>query len=221
MHTTTSPQTPQPGNSTSRTSKKGVAVGLTAGLVGGSLAGLMLGLPGLTSAASDIGATPAAAAVVQQTDEPATDVPAADAPVERGERLRELLQALVDDGTLTSDQADSVTTHLIENRPERGDRGDRGGHGRRGPGTHFGSGVLADVFGIEADDLREQLRSGSTLAEIAEANGVETSAVIDALVGQAEERINAAVDAGRFTADEGAEKLAEIETRITDKINGN
>ena len=70
------------------------------------------------------------------------------------------------------------------------------------------------------DDLREQLRSGSTLAEIAAANGVEASALIDALVSQAEERINAAVDAERITAEEAAEKLAEVETRITDKING-
>jgi hypothetical protein len=38
---------------------------------------------------------------------------------------------------------------------------------------------------------------------------------------EAEERLNAAVEAERMTADEAAEKLTEIETGITDKINGN
>jgi polyhydroxyalkanoate synthesis regulator phasin len=216
MNNTISPQPAPP-----RTSKKGVALGLTAGLVGGSIAGLMLGMPGLSSAAVDDGANAAPAAVVQQVDDPAVDGPAVDAPAERGERLREVLEALVDDGTLTAGQADAVTAHLIENRPERGDRRHRGDHGNRGPGHIVRSEVLAELLGIEADDLREQLRSGSTLAEIAAANGVETSAVIDALVAQAEERINAAVDAERITADEGAARLAEIETRISDKINGN
>ena len=45
--------------------------------------------------------------------------------------------------------------------------------------------------------------------------------MIAALVTQAEERINTAVEAERITAEEVAEKLAKIETRITDKINGN
>jgi polyhydroxyalkanoate synthesis regulator phasin len=199
----------------SRTSKKSVAAGLTAGLVGGSLAGFVLGVPGLSSAAADDSAA-APAAVVQQADDSAID--AETAPVERGEQLREALQALVDDGTLTAGQADSVTTHLVENRPERGERGD---HSRRGPGKFARSEVLTDLLGIDASELREQLRSGSTLAEVAVANGVETSALIDALVTQAAERIDAAVEADRITAEEAAEKLAEIETRIADKINGN
>ena len=81
--------------------------------------------------------------------------------------------------------------------------------------------MLTELLGVGADELREELRAGSTLAEIAAANGVETSAVIAALVTQAEERINTAVEAERITAEEVAEKLAKIETRITDKINGN
>lgn len=203
---------PQP-----RTSKKGVAVGLTAGLVGGSLAGLLLAMPGLSSAAAD-DSVAASVAVVQQADDLVVD-PAVDAAP--GERLRGTLQALVDDGTLTSEQADSVTTHLMENRPDHGDRGDRGDRGRRGPGKFARSEVLTDLLGIDAAELREQLRSGSTLAEVAAANGVETSVLIDALVAQAEERMDAAVEAERITAEEAAEKLAEIETRIADKINGN
>jgi len=213
MNNTVSTQSQQP-----RSSKKGLAIGLTAGLVGGSLAGLVLGVPGLSSAADDDGTPPAApAALVQQVD----DTVGEDMQANSGERLRDALQPLVVDGTLTADQADAVATHLVENRPERGDRGDRGNHGRRGPGKFARSEVLTELLGVGADELREELRAGSTLAEIAAANGVETSAVIAALVTQAEERINTAVEAERITAEEVAEKLAKIETRITDKINGN
>ncbi|WP_394939185.1 hypothetical protein [uncultured Ilumatobacter sp.] len=213
MNNTVSPQAQQP-----RSSKKGLAIGLTAGLVGGSLAGLVLGVPGLSSAADDDDTSPAApAALVQQVD----DTVGEGTQTNPGERLRDALQPLVVDGTLTASQADSVATHLVENRPERGDRGDRGNHGRRGPGKFARSEVLTELLGVGADELREELRAGSTLAEIAAANGVETSAVIAALVTQAEERINTAVEAERITAEEVAEKLAKIETRITDKINGN
>ena len=213
MNNTVSPQAQPP-----RSSKKGLAIGLTAGLVGGSLAGLVLGVPGLSSAADDDDTSPAApAALVQQVD----DTVGEGTQTNPGERLRDALQPLVVDGTLTASQADSVATHLVENRPERGDRGDRGNHGRRGPGKFARSEVLTELLGVGADELREELRAGSTLAEIAAANGVETSAVIAALVTQAEERINTAVEAERITAEEVAEKLAKIETRITDKINGN
>ena len=212
MNNTVSTQSQQP-----RSSKKGLAIGLTAGLVGGSLAGLVLGVPGLSSAADDDGTPPAApAALVQQVD----DTVGEDMQANSGERLRDALQPLVVDGTLTADQADSVATHLVENRPERGDRGGRENHGRRGPGKFARSEVLTELLGVDADELREELRAGSTLAELAAANGVESSDLIAALMTQAEERINTAVDAERITADEAAEKLAKIETRITDKING-
>ena len=208
MNNTVSTQSQQP-----RSSKKGMAIGLTAGLVGGSLAGLVLGVPGLSSAADDNGTPPA---LVQQVDDSAGK----DTQTNPGERLRDALQPLVVDGTLTADQADSVATHLVENRPERGDRGGRENHGRRGPGKFARSEVLTELLGVDADELREELRAGSTLAELAAANGVESSDLIAALMTQAEERINTAVDAERITADEAAEKLAKIETRITDKING-
>ena len=127
--------------------RRNTAIGLTAGLLGGGAIGLMLGVPGLTSAA---GSSPSA--VVAQEDTPTDDTttddtttddtttddtttdetvtddttvtdetPADDEVVARpepGVRLREQLQELVDNGTLTSEQADTVATFLVENRPE-------------------------------------------------------------------------------------------------------
>ncbi len=139
--------------------------------------------------------------------------------------MRESLQTLVDAGTITAEQADAVTAHLVESLPERGGHGGDhgGGHGgdRGGLGGFGRSEVLTDLLGIDAATLREELRSGATLAEIAAANGVSTDDLIAALVTAADERLDTAVENGRLTAEEAAEKLAEIETKITDRINGN
>ena len=195
--------------------RRGLAVGLAGGLLAGTAAGLVFGVPGLSSAATD--AVPAA--LVQQTDE--TDTTTEAAPAEMGTRLREALQELVDGGTITAEQADAVTTHLVENRPERGDGEGRRGH-RGGPGM-FGRGVaseaLTDLLGIDGEELRTQLRAGATLAEIAAEQGVEVQAVVDELVAEVTERVDNAVENGRIDQAEAAEKLAEAEARITDMVN--
>lgn len=191
--------------------RRGLTLGVAGGLLAGTAAGLVFGVPGLTSAATDV----APAALVQQTDE--TDP--ADGSPQMGARLRETLQELVDAGTVTAEQADAVAAHLVENRPERGDRGP-GGHRGGGP---FGRGVaseaLTDVLGLDAEALRMQLRDGATLAEIAATQGVEVQAVVDALVAELDERVTTAVENGRIDQAQADEKLAEAEARITDLVN--
>lgn len=199
--------------------RSGLAVGLAGGLLAGTAAGLVFGVPGLTGAAST-DAVPAV--LVQQTDETATTTEGA--PAEMGARLRESLQSLVDAGTITAEQADAVTAHLVENRPERGEFGEGEGHGghRGGPGM-FGRGVaseaLTDLLGIDAEELRTQLRDGATLAEIAAGQGVEVQAVIDELVAEVTERVDNAVENGRIDQTEADQKLAEAEAKITDMVN--
>jgi hypothetical protein len=179
---------------TSPAKRRSVAIGLAGGLLAGTAAGLVIGVPGLTTTTSTDAAEP-------------------------GARLREALQALVDDGTITAEQADAVTAHLVENRPERGE-GRRGHH--RGPAM-FGLGVaseaVADLLDIDAAELRSQLREGATLAEIATAEGVDPQAVVDELVGELRERVDNAVESGRIDQAGADEKLAEAEARLTDLVN--
>ena len=81
-------------------------------------------------------------------------------------------------------------------------------------GEHFAS--IAEVLGVEVEELREQLAGGSTLAEIA---GDNVDAVVALLVENATERINEAVAAEKITQEEAAEKIAGLEEVITEKIN--
>lgn len=212
---------PTPNPATPSGKRRGITVGIAGGLLAGTAAGLVFGVPGLTSAATtDVAVSQAA--LVQQTDE--TDTTTEDAPVEKGTRLRESLQVLVDGGTITAEQADAITAHLVENRPERGDFGVGDGHGgHRGGPRMFGRGVaseaLTDLLGIDGEELRTQLRDGATLAEVAAEQGVEVQAVIDELVAEVTERVDNAVENGRIEQAEADEKLAEAEAKITDMVN--
>ena len=130
------------------------------------------------------------------------------------------LSGLVEDGTLTQAQVDAVEQALEAARPERGPGfGHHGGPfgGRFGGGPGFEE--AAEAIGIDVEALVDALRDGQTLAEIAEANGVEPQAVIDAMVAAAQERIDAAVEAGRLDEAEAAERTADVTERITELVN--
>ena len=95
----------------------------------------------------------------------------------------------------------------------------------RGPGRHhghFGAGLdaAAEAIGIESEELRTALRDGSTIAEVAEANDVEVQSVIDALLADAEARLDEAVADGRITEEQAAERKEALPDRIEALVNG-
>ena len=98
----------------------------------------------------------------------------------------------MDDGTLTEAQVDAVVTALDEARPE-GRHGKGAGHGK------FAKGVdIAGILGVTESELKEALKNGDTITDIATEQGVDVQDVIDAIVAAATERVNAAVESGRI-----------------------
>lgn len=82
---------------------------------------------------------------------------------------------------------------------------------------------LAELLGLGIDDMRASLRSGSSLADLAEAAGVDRQVVIDHLVAEAEERLDGLVAAGLLTesqAEARSEKLLENAQAMVDKAPG-
>jgi uncharacterized protein YidB (DUF937 family) len=79
---------------------------------------------------------------------------------------------------------------------------------------------LADVIGISTDDLRAALRDGQTLAQVAETNGVDPQQVVDVLVANGAERLDAAVAAGRIDQATADERKASLPDRAADLVNG-
>ena len=86
----------------------------------------------------------------------------------------------------------------------------------RGGGCHLEE--IAAAIGIEEDALRAELDAGQSIADVAEANGVDAAVIVDLLVDQAEERIAEKLEDGRITEEEAAEKLADVEERAEDRV---
>lgn len=218
---------PSSGSGVNRHAKRGVAAGLTLGVLGGTAAGLVLGVPGLTSAASSDVAVQSAAVVQQVDDDTVDDDTVADDTVtddaarpEPGVRMREAIQSLVDDGTITAEQADAVVAELIENAPDRGERRENREERREArQERREAPEAVQELLGLSQDELREQLRAGSTLGEIATAQGIDPQAVVDAIVAEMTERVDAAVADGKLDAERAAERLADAEERVADRVN--
>jgi hypothetical protein len=54
--------------------------------------------------------------------------------------------------------------------------------------------TAAETLGVSEDDLRAALEDGQSIAAVAEAEGVDVQVVIDALVANGTERLEAAID---------------------------
>ena len=131
----------------------------------------------------------------------------------REDHLREALADLVEDGTLTQDAADAVVEALAEQGGPHGDG--RGGEGHRG-GMPLDA--AAETLGLTAEELREALADGSTLAEVAEEQGVKPTELVDALVTAETERLDEAVADGRLAQEEADDRAEMLEERLTEQV---
>ena len=144
-------------------------------------------------------AVPAVAAT-DETDDTSTSVV---------DRIKDALSGLVDDGSISQEQADEVATTL-------GDA-DLGWHGHHG--GWFGLDTAAEALGMTEDELRTALEAdGATLAKVAEEKGVAVDTLVDALVKAKQERIAQAVESG-MPQDVADQRLADLEQQVTEWVN--
>jgi lambda repressor-like predicted transcriptional regulator len=125
------------------------------------------------------------------------------------DRIKDALSGLVDDGSISQEQADEVASTL-----------DEAGFGRHGGhGGWFGLETAAETLGMTEDELRTALDAeGATLASVAEQQGVAVEALVDALVTAKQERIAQAVGEG-MPQEVADERLADLEQRVTEWVN--
>jgi hypothetical protein len=207
--------------------RKLVASGLLAGLVAGTGAGFVLEQSGFAGASSGVAAvavddsSSTDPSTTITTDSATTDSATTDSRPDPGQRVRDVLQPLVDDGTLTSDQLEAVVSALDAAGPmgPGGRMGGPGGH----MGDHRGTGLdieaAATALGMTTDELRTELEGGSTIADVATAKGVDVQTVIDAIVADATARIDERVTAGDLTQDEADARIADLTQHVTDLVN--
>ena len=162
----------------------------------------------------------------------------ADVATEQGIAPDAVVDALVDDlathleervaaGTFTQEEADAMIaagelrfTDRLDDVPAFGGKGDPDGSAgeRRGPGRGVSGAVLA-LLGIDAETLRSEFAAGNSIADVATANGVDVQTVIDTMVGEAEAHLAEKVADGSLTQEEADARLAEVSTRVAERVN--
>jgi len=132
--------------------------------------------------------------------------------------LENRVDAAVAAGTITKAQGDEMKSRIESaNFPLF-----FGGHG---PGFHHeglvgGLGAAATYLGLTKAELRTQLESGKTLAQVAQDKGKSVDGLIQALVDAAKTKLDAAVKDGRLTQAQEDSILSDLKQHVTDFVNG-
>ena len=144
-------------------------------------------------------------------------------PAKLNAALRKALENRIDEavkaGRLTEEQGKAM-----KERIEAGDfplfAGP--GFGHRGFALHgFRDLDTAAAFlGVDEAALRERLRDGDTLAEVAKEKGKSVDALVSAIVAATTKRIDEAVAAGRITKEQRDEIVAGLKQRTIEIVNG-
>lgn len=133
------------------------------------------------------------------------------------DQLEDVIAALVAKGTITQAQADAITKALADARAAHAPDKGRGEMGRMFGFLRNTEKAVADAIGITPEQLRDELRNGSTIGEVAKAHGVPESKVVDAVVAQAATQIDKAVSDGHLTAEQ-ATKLKDGIRDLANKV---
>jgi DNA-binding phage protein/outer membrane murein-binding lipoprotein Lpp len=80
--------------------------------------------------------------------------------------------------------------------------------------------AAAEYLGMTQAELHRALRGGKSLAQVARDRGKSVEGLVDALVANAEAKLERAVEAGKLTEAEKREMLSGLRERLTDIVNG-
>jgi hypothetical protein len=96
-----------------------------------------------------------------------------------------------------------------------------GGYGR-GFGRFAGGDLsaAATYLGLTTTQIRTDMQGGQTLAQIATAQGKTADGLVQALVSAETTKLGTAVTAGTLTSAQETSILSNLQTRITDIVNG-
>lgn len=134
--------------------------------------------------------------------------------------LKKALSDRVDEavaaGRLTQDEAKALKERIqSDDFPLLGGLHHRGfGHGAIGSLDAAG-----DYLGLTEAQVRANLESGKSLAQVARDRGKSVDGLVDALVAAAKEKLDAAVSAGRLTRAQADERLEDLNDRIAELVN--
>jgi len=132
------------------------------------------------------------------------------------------IDAAVADGRLTKQQGEELKQRIeSDGFPLLGGPGFGFRHHDGGPHWFMhGLDAAASYLGLTQVQLRTQLESGKSLAQVAKAQGKSVDGLKDALVKDAKTKLDGAVKAGRLSSAEEQRILSEIQEHVDDLVNG-
>ncbi len=122
-----------------------------------------------------------------------------------------VLEELVADGTLEEQQAEAVLDGLTERHEQL--REQLAEHREEAMAER--DALLQDVLGLSAEEVRERLAGGETMADIA---GDSLDELVAAVVAQRSERVQEAVDAGRLTQEQADTIVEGMPERVATEL---
>lgn len=130
-------------------------------------------------------------------------------------RVKRVLDKLVENGTITQAQADAIVKALTgAHRDGDGDRD--GGHKVIATVLRDLMKASADYLGLPPGQLKRQLASGTSLGQIADTtSGKSRQGLVAALTTDATAKVDKLQADGKITADQAAKITAELPERIT------
>ena len=123
-------------------------------------------------------------------------------------RMSSMLSGLVSNGTITQSQADAIIKAAEGMRAASKSIKDANR-------TALDS-VITSTLGISLETLTSRLKAGETLSSIA---GDKKSALMTALVAEINKQIDAALAAGKITADQATAQKGKSVQRVTNMVN--
>jgi hypothetical protein len=127
----------------------------------------------------------------------------------RAGKFKGVLDQLVTDGTITQAQEDAIVKAMKDAVGDK--KAGRGGRRLRVLGGMLQ--VSADTIGVSADDLKTAVKSGQTVADVANAHTVNPSDVVAAIIKAGTAKLDMAVTDGKLTqaqADDAKGRLPEL-----------
>src|SRR5207302_6154275 len=120
-------------------------------------------------------------------------------------------------GRITKDEAQAMKDAINSGRVPLGPG--FGVHVEGHAGGHFLD-AAATYLGLTEAQLRTQLESGKSLADVAKAQGKSVDGLKQAILSQVQSKLDQAVKDGELTTAQRDQMLADLKAHIDDLVNG-
>jgi lambda repressor-like predicted transcriptional regulator len=128
------------------------------------------------------------------------------------------LQKAVLDGKMTQDQANKALSTLKDNITQWFNTGKRPNALKIKQEINDMTGNLASQLGMTTDELKQALKGGKTLTQLAQEKGVSLDSLVNTLSAQRTEQIQQALKNGKITQDQANKALENLKKNLTNRL---